>query len=324
MLHVETIKELAGKGTFLPDSVKSFDSYFKNSFSGNPVEFCWNGVTEAYKAGKVVKQREFQYRNYLCMRPFNSNHNTPTDALLVKVTNKDGRPIITKDFYYFLFEAEDSPWADAHSSISFVWSKDKNLPDAVVWYDTSKACSKLVMNLLTAMRLHTCWGLDYVWHRLCEAGFSPEVAILLATNFAYNGQDITLGNPSASVFSSDPTKNGAKLCKNGCSKTDMPFSTNYNPSGFKPLIVDKSPKFKGKSLASGQSVQPNNFIWHEDGIEVNSDDISKSSSEYKNSKIKVNQSVKTLSDYLTNKSKLSSDYVKEVTEKLVKNEMLEI
>lgn len=319
MQTISNIKEVKNS-TLLPQSIETFNGFAEKKWGGYPVEFCYNAVVDEYKSGKIVKKPSFISQNYYCMRSFNSN--TTTDGLYVRTTNADKRPTTTKAFYDYIF-SKSGPWRDALPALLFV-DKDKNgIPKGVLWYRTDVGCSKLIMNLLTAMRLHTCWGGDWFWFKLVEAGFSKEVAMLLSTNFSWAGQDITISNGPAGKFDEDPRKK-LSLSKLGCSKTDMPFSTNYNPSGFKPFLVNKSPKFKGKPLSSGQSVQPNNFIWHEDGIEVNADNLSKSSSEYKKSNIKIVSEKTPIHKYLLSDEKMSSDYIKEVTEKLIKNEMLEV
>lgn len=323
MQTIESVYDAKGLGTIADSSLKPFDDFVKAPFSGMPVEAIWNNKTEYYNSKKGVVEEGFapQSVHYLCLRPFSNNYKNPTDAFLMKLTNKSGRPTVVKKFYDYLFGTH-SPWRDAYKSFMLVGKDANDIPDAVLWYDTSNCCSKLAMNFLTAMRLHTCWGLDYIWLKLVDAGFTPNEAVLLCTNFSWAGQDLTISNGPEGKFDENPFTKVA-LSRLGCSKTDMPFSTNYNPSGFKPLLVG-APSFSGNSLKSGQPVQPNNFIWNADGAEVNADNLSKSSAEYKNSKIKVSKKSTPLYTYLKNGKKLSKDYIDEVVGKLWANELLEV
>lgn len=324
MLHFKDIADAEGTGTLLSSSIQNFQKFLDAPFSGSPVEACWNSTTERYNTKKnaVEKTVDFVPLHYLCLRPFSINYKNPTDAFLMKITNKSERPGIVKEFYKYLL-SKDSPWKDALKSVATVKTDAYGIPEGILWYDTSNSCSKLVMNLLTAMRLHTCWGLDFIWLRLVDAGFSEEEALLLCTNFSWQGQSITATNGPDGKFDADPYAK-LPLSRLGCSKTDMPFNTNFCPSGFAPLF-EKKPSFSGKSLTEKQNVQPNNFIWHADRIEVNADNLTKSSPEYKNGNIHVSKTSTPLYTYLKKgNTKLSKDYVKEVQEKLHKNLYLEV
>jgi hypothetical protein len=322
VLHVDSLAELAGKGTFKKKSLKDFNDFLYSTWSGQPSEYCWNDVSSylSPKTLKVAERRTFCFKHYLCLRPFKDNYMNPTDAFLYKVTNAAGRPKTVRRYYDYLF-GEDSPWKDTLSCFAFVGELTDGVPKGIIWYDTGGSCAKLAVNLITAVRLHTCWGLDYVWARFVDAGFDDETALLLATNFSWNNQEITYANGSEYKYAENPLK-GATLSKLGCSKTDMPFSTNYNPSGFKPFL-DRDPKYKGKSLQEKTPIQPNNFIWHEDGVEVSADGLCKGSSEFQKSKIKVNSELNYLERVIEGKS-ISQDLVKEIQHKLYTNKMLEV
>lgn len=325
---VSTLKQaqMLNNSTFAESSLKNFDNFLKASWSGSPVEFCWNGVsTSINDKGEMISKPQFMSRHYLCMRPFNSNHNNPTDAMLVKITNRGQDKTRAKTigrFYKYLL-GDKSPWKDAHAQLAVVEPDENDIPQALVWFDTKRGNAKLMINLLTAIRLHTCWGLDWVWEKLIEAGFTNEEAILLATNFSWAGQTITGSNGSPEKWSSNPNKS-LELSKLGCSKTDQPFSTNYNPSGFKPLF-DKKP-FKAGSLQDGTPVQPNNFIWHADEKPVNSDSLNSNSTEYKNATLKIasGEDPFGLFDYLRNGTKMALASVKEISTALQTNEKVAI
>lgn len=321
---VESVGELVNT-TVLKQSIKKFDAFNDENVDGNPCVFAWNGVSSEMDDDLNMSEKATMHKKYyLCMRPFSDNYKTPTDILSVRVTNAKGRPTIVKSFYDYLFGAT-SPWKEALPAVAAIAdpSNKYGIPKAIVWHNTNLGSSKLVFNLLTAMRLHTCWGLDIVWQRLVDGGFTPEAAILLASNFSFGGQTLTVSNGPAGLFDEDVFEK-LSLSKYGCSKTDMPFSTNYNPSGFRRLLK-KNPNVSHGTLKQGTPVQPNNFIWHDDDVPTNSDTIDKSSPEFKNSKIKVVQSDPyDLEKYLKDKGKISKSTIKEIEEKLMKNEMLEL
>ena len=319
MKTIETISDalkLPGN-TLLEKSVKPFQSFLDEGFKGSPVEFCYNSMSHsADKDGKVTTQPSFIGKYYLCLRFFTGSHTNPTDAAMMKITNKKGRPSFVKKFYDYLM-SPDSPWASCHDVFAAVRPDKNGIPDALLWYNNKDKCAKMVMNFLTTARLHTCWGLDYVFVKLVDAGFTPEEAILLSTNFSWAGQTLTVSNGPPGMFDED-VANKLSLSKFGVSKTDMPFLTNHNPSGFKPLF-DKKPSYSGGSYAEGNSVQPNSFIWNADGKEVNADHIST-----KNGNLQVSIKENILSDYLKGGKTPPESYIQEVREKLHKNEKLYI
>ncbi len=313
-------------GSMLDKTKTDFQKFHTKADSHKPVQFCWNDKVDKFnaKTSAVTSETLMREAHYYCMRSFNANYKHPTDGLLFKVVNKKGRPTQLANFYNYLFSAK-SPWRGAFANLVFVGKDKHGIPDSIVWFDTSIGDAKLTINLFSTIRLHTCWGLDAVWQKMVDAGFDPETAMLMATNFSFAGQTITISNGPAGLFDED-VFDKLSLSKHGCSKTDMPFSTNYNPSGFKPLLVDKKPMTTSGPLASGVPPQPNNFIWHQDGIEINADNLSKTSAEYKESKIKVVQKdALGLVAYLSGKTKtFSKGTISEITDKLVKNELLEV
>lgn len=222
------------------------------------------------------KGNQYYYRevNYYCMRHFSQNHFHPTDGLAFRVTNRTGRPKTVKKFYEYLF-SPDGPWRDALPGLSLLntdtSSTSSDVPTHIIWHNTGISPVKITMNLLCAVRLHTCWGLDIIWERLVDNGFTPEEAILLCTNFNWDEQEITVDNGSPAKHSENPEKK-LDLYLSGASMTDMPFTTNANPSGFCRLIKDKTPLNVLGSLAAGTPPQPNNYLWHDDGEEINADD----------------------------------------------------
>jgi hypothetical protein len=308
--------------TMQESSVANFTNFLDKKFSGSPVEFCYNTISaSADSKGNVKYHPSFSQIHYFCLRSFTPNCKTPTDAALMKVTNKSGRPSIVKQFYDYI-TGDASPWASCHGDFVAVRPDKNGIPEAYLWFNTGGACSRLVMSMLTAMRLHTCWGLDYVFVKLVDAGFTPEEAILLSTNFSWAGQTLTTSNGPPGMFSEDVHKI-LSLSKLGVSRTDMPFLTNYSPSGFKPLF-GKKPSFSGQSLKAGQSPQPNSFIWNTDGVEVNADNLDKSSKEYKSAKIKIVPSLKAFEWHINDVQSMSAAYVSEVKDKLHNNHILEI
>lgn len=322
MLHVSKLSELVGRGTFEESSLKDFEEFLYRPWSKMPSEYCWNGLKEVYnpQTDRVKQERSFRYESYVCLRPFGQNYKEPTDAFMYKVNNDEGRPEIVKKFYDFLF-SEDGPWRDALPGLAFVGKKKRGLPQAIIWYNTGNTDCKLTMNLLTAVRLHTCWGLDWVWDRLVEAGFDKTYALLLATNFSFNGQRITTSNGDPDKYAENPLKR-LSLTKLGCSKTDMPFSTNYNPSGFKPFF-DMKPSTVSGSLKDKTPQQPNNFIWHADKRQVSADDIDMGNREFRESKIVIDFKETELETVIKT-GKASRDYVENVEHCLYNNKMLKV
>lgn len=322
MKRIKTLEEaIELGGTMKETSIGPFKAFLNKSFSGSPVEACWNTFEESYSGGKTRSKAKLYQLNYLCLRPFNENHLKPTDAFMMKVTNKSTRPKAAKKFYDYLF-SDDSPWASAFPGLALVGEDANGIPDAILWYDVAASPSKVVANLLSAMRLHTCWGADWFFDKLVDAGFSNEAAILLASNFSWSGQTLTVSNGPSGKFDVDPRKK-VGLSKLGCSKTDMPFSTNYNPSGFAPLFEKKPVGDKG-TLAAGTSVQPNNYIWHTDEIPTNSDALNKSSEEYKNGVVKVSSEKTPIHAYLADDVPLSKEYIAEIEHNLSTNKLVTI
>lgn len=322
MLKIKTIAEaLTLAGTMQESSLKNFEKFLNKPFSGNPVEACWNDTSSSYSNGKTTTTPSFQTVSYYCLRPFNNNHSNPTDAFLMNITNKSSRPETVKKFYDYLF-SDESPWASAFPGLALVGEDKNGIPDAILWYDIGKSPSKVVANLFSAMRLHTCWGADWFFAKLVDAGFSPEAAILLASNFSWAGQSLTVSNGPPSKFDVDPRKK-LTLSKMGCSKTDMPFSTNYNPSGFSPLFK-KQPVGDTGTLKDGTPVQPNNYIWHTDAVPTNSDSLSKSSPEYVKSVIKVSKETTPIHEYLLSDKEIPKDYVQEMMANLSTNKLVEV
>lgn len=326
----ETIHEVKG-GTILEESRTRFETYRKNTNQEQnphyPTHYCFNGTVDIYnpKTGKFKPVPNFNYINYYCMRNFSANYKTPTDALLFMITGKTGRPEELSHFYNYLFSKE-SPWVGTHQSLCFIGQDKYGIPDSILWYDTSNCDAKLMANLLCTIRLHTCWGLDAIWLKFVEAGFTPEEAILLCTNFSFAGQEITAG-PSPALLHKKNVCQNLKISKFGCSKTDMPFNTNYNPSGFAPLLKDKKPRVTSKSLMEKTPTQPNNYIWNADGIQINADNLTRDSEEYEKGTIKVSRGKDPygLIQYLAIKTKkLSKEVVSEISELLNTNKLLVI
>lgn len=245
-----------------------------------PTQYVFRDFNTHNKKGSEQYYREI---NYYCMRHFSHNHYHPTDGLAFRVTNRTGRPKTVKKFYEYLFSA-DGPWRDALPGLSLLNTDGSDIPTHIIWHNTGISPVKITMNLLCAARLHTCWGLDIIWERLVDNGFTPEEAILLCTNFNWDDQEITVSNGSPAKHSENPEKE-LELYLSGASMTDMPFTTNANSSGFCRLIKDKTPLSVIGTLAAGTPPQPNNYLWHDDGDEVNSDDADE---DY--GKIKVNNS----------------------------------
>lgn len=237
---------------------------------------------------KKVKKTQTQIEvKYYCMRAFHHNYRSPTDALMFKIKHKDGRPTITTAFYKYLF-GPSSPWKTAFPGMAAI-SPDKNgIPDYILWHDVSLAPAKTVANLFCTIRLHTCWGADWFWYRLRELGFSDEAALLLSTCFSWANQTITISNGPKEKYDEKPYEK-LKLCKFGPSKTDMPFSTNANPSGFLSFLVDKKPKVTSGTLAQKTPTQPNNFIWEDAGEEYSADSLPSDDTRHKKSLIKVDR-----------------------------------
>jgi len=317
----EKLSEFSGMGTITDDSITSFDTWMKGVVkSGNayPTYYAFNEMQDQWdsKAQRVKKSQSLMPVSYYCMRHFANNYKNPTDALIFKLTNKTGRPTITKEFYEYLF-ADSSPWRSAFPGLAGLKPDKNGIPDYIVWFDTKKVPAKTVANLFAAIRLHTCWGADWFFMRLRELGFKDEAAILLSSIFAWNGQTITTSNGHSAKFSEDP-RQLIELNKFGASKTDMPFSTQYNPSGFQPLLVQKEPSTVSKSLMDKTPTQPNNFIWHGDKKAINADSLNTTSEEYKNSLIKIvpHSDPTGLHSAMKGKKKLSKATLSEIEDAL--------
>lgn len=324
MKVVSSIAEAAALSGSTVDEkyVASYQNFLDAAFSGNPVEAAWRALSQSADAsGKIVKKSALHTLSYLCIRPFSANHANPTDAFLLKVTNKKGRPATVKKFYDYL-TGETSPWKGIHDAIAAVRPDANGIPDAFFLYRNDLGCAKLAMSLWTAMRLHTCWGLDIIWERLVDAGFTEEEAILLATNFSWNGQTITVSNGPKGMHEKNPEAT-LKLSKLGVSKTDMPFLTNHSPSGFKALLVDKKPNSVHGTIASGERAQPNSFLWNTSDEMVNADSLPSHCAG--KGKLQVSSEVNVLSDYLKRKTKsISQTYVEEVRGALLDNKAIKI
>lgn len=270
LLIVPCASALVGRGTIKEEAATHYDSYYafqdEKKWRTFPTYYSYFSASPQYsKEGKVFYERRPFDIGYYCMRAL-SDVNPAPDSLYFFIKHKE-RTEITKKFYEFLF-GPNSPWAKVFYGIALVFKTNEDIPDAVIMHDNT-VDAKILVNLFTAIRLHTCWGLDYVFHRLLAAGFSEREAFLLSSLFQWNNQTITGSEDS---FRHLKDMSSVTLTMNGCSKTDMPIMPEYNKSTFSNLFHRKTLRLTGK-YSDGASIQPNNYLWHSDNKAINADNL---------------------------------------------------
>ena len=222
------------------------------AFTQKQATYKYDGTTE-WKLG-------LNQQTYLCHNPFNeADHHC---SGIINIYSKCIRPS-ARPFLEFILD-EKGVFGEATSKLYVIRDKDKdNYPVGTVVTKMDDMPIQIYSSFQITGRLLSGWGLDLVWHRLVNAGLSPEAALSLTTLYTWRADGVVVnGTEKDGRFDDDPSH---LLLANGPFNSDQPFNSNF--SSFSPRrIMDHDPDDNGKTLKDGGRPNPCNVIWEDEDL----------------------------------------------------------
>lgn len=219
-----------------------------------------NRITIYNNDGTYKYGQGFNPQTYLCHNPFNAADESCTGVINIysKCIRASARP-----FLEFILD-ENGVFGEATSKLHVIRDKDKDdYPVGTIVTKMDDMPIQIYSSFQITGRLLTGWGLDLVWHRLVNAGLSPEAALCLTTLYTWHATGVVVHDTNIDGrFGIDPSH---QLDNNGPFKLDQPFTNNG--SAFSPRrVMDHDPETSRRSITQGAKPNPCNLIWNENGL----------------------------------------------------------